>query len=282
MISTLEFEKARPRLLSVAYRILGSAYDAEDAVQTAWLRTQSVRGSGIENPTAWLTTVVSSICLDQLRERRRRHALTEQVLAEDPRATPADEDMLHREDVSRALLVLLGELTPAQRVAYVLHDLFSVPFDDVAAVLGVTPPAAKKHASRARARIRPAPPERLPHNAGRDHREIVDAFLHAARGGDTARMIALLAPDCVRHADAALLPGGAAVTVRGAAAIAQETHSFAARIGTSTPMRVDGRVVDVIASGGHPLAVIDFRTHRTVVVMITIRAVRATDRFAAV
>ncbi|BBX20559.1 RNA polymerase subunit sigma-70 [Mycolicibacterium duvalii] len=282
MISTAEFEQARPTLLSVAYRIVGAAQDAEDAVQTAWLRTQAAHTAAIDNPSAWLTTVVSRVCLDQLRERRRRDALGRQLTdGIDTAIAAADEAMLRREDVSRALLMLMRELTPPQRVAYVLHDLFSLPFDTVAAVLDITPAAAKKHASRARARLSPPAPGGPQHRDDRQHREIVDAFLHAARGGDIARMTTLLAPDCVRRADPALLPRGAATTVRGAAAVAEETRSFVDRIRVSAPMRVDGHPVDVIAPGGHPWALIDIATTGGVITEINLRPVRPADRFYA-
>ncbi|MGE2833913.1 sigma-70 family RNA polymerase sigma factor [Mycobacterium sp. SMC-4] len=279
MISTDVFEQARPRLLSVAYRMVGSVHDAEDAVQTAWLRTRSASSDDVDNPAAWLTTVVGSVCLDELRERRRRQMLAETLEHTEQAAAAADEDMLRREDVSRALLVLLTSLTPAQRVAYVLHDLFSVPFDDIATTLGTTPGAAKKHASRARARISPAASDHLSPNDERRHREIVEEFLRAARGGDTARMVTLLAPDCVRQADPELLPAGTAPTVRGAGAVAEETRSFLPRISVSTPLRLDGRIVDVIAPGGHPLAVIDIHTAHDVITTIAIRPVRPGDRF---
>ncbi|UXA16990.1 sigma-70 family RNA polymerase sigma factor [Mycobacterium sp. SMC-4] len=281
MISTAEFEEARPMLLAVAYRMVGSAHDAEDAVQTAWLRAQSSYGAAVANPAAWLTTVVSRVCLDQLRDRQRRNTLTRNVNRDVDTVAAADEDMLRREDVSRALLVLLNGLTPAQRVAFVLHDLFAIPFDDIAEVLGTSPSAAKKHASRARARIRPGPPDRLPDIEDAQHRTIVDAFLQAARGGDLDRMIALLAPDCVRRVDPALLPDGTPGTVTGSAAVATETRSYLARIRVSTTLRVNGCVVDVIAPGGHPWAVIQVRTADGLITEIMIRPVRHTDRFAA-
>ncbi|MEZ0342951.1 sigma-70 family RNA polymerase sigma factor [Mycobacterium sp. pV006] len=282
MISTHDFEQARPRLLSLAYRILGSAQDAEDAVQTTWLRAHKAHDDDVENPAAWLTVVVSRVCLDQLRERRRRQHLVDTLGHPDEAATAADEEVLHRQDVSRALLVVLGALTPAQRLAYVLHDLFRIPFDDIAGILGGTPAAAKKHASRARTRIGAADPHRTAPPEERAHREIVEEFLRAARGGDMARMIALMAPDCVRHADPALLPAGTAPTVRGASAVAEETRLFVARIAASTALRVAGRIVDVVAPGGHPQAVIEVQTSGDLVTAITIRPVRRTDRFALV
>ncbi|GAA4876551.1 sigma-70 family RNA polymerase sigma factor [Saccharopolyspora cebuensis] len=278
MGSIEEFEAARPRLLSLAHRMLGSAHDAEDAVQTTWLRAQAAPRDGLDNPDAWLTTITTRVCLDQLRARRRRGEVAP-LAAELPAAQlAADEDFLRREDVSRALLVLLARLPPAQRVAYVLHDLFAVPFGQVAAILGTTPGNAKKLASRARARIGGG--EEVP-GASSQHREVVAAFLSAARGGDLHRMVALLAPDCVRTADAALLPPGAATTVTGAVAIAAETGLFADRIRASAPMRLDGRAVDVIAPGGHPLAAIEVATRGTRISRITITRIGAADVLAA-
>lgn len=260
-----KFEAARPRLLSLAYRIVGSYQDAEDAVQTAWTRVQTADLSEVAEPDAWFTTVTARLCLDLLRARDRRGELP--LLLEDiGEQAGVDETFLRREDVSRALLVLLGELSPAQRVAYVLHDLFAVQFDQVAAVLDGSPAAAKKLASRARGRLRAARPGEsgagtggagAPDIAG--HLEIVEAFLAAARGGDIARLITLLAPDAVRIADPRLLPPGAPTEVRGAAAVAEETRLFADRIAVTAPLLLAGDPAAVIAPGGHPYALIRFR-----------------------
>ncbi|MFE7615562.1 sigma-70 family RNA polymerase sigma factor [Streptomyces sp. NPDC057496] len=284
-ITSEEFETARPRLLSVAHRMLGSVHDAEDAVQAAWLRTTTVRtGQAIENPSAWLTTVTARICLDELRARHRRKEaplLADAIPAEQ---LAVDEEMLREEDVSRALMVLLNRLTPPQRVAYVLHDLFAVPFAPIAHVLGVTVPGAKKHASRARRRLAlpPETPDRAdgPDRTDRPDREIVEAFLTAARTGDTRTMIRLLAPDGVRDADAALLPPGSRTVVTGADAIAAETVRFRHRIEAACRMVVDGRPVHLIAPGGHPFATIDIVTAGRKVTRITLRPVRAGARFA--
>lgn len=276
------FLAARPRLLSIAHRILGSVHDAEDAVQTAWLRVQSSTDVAVENVPAWLTTVVTRVCLDQLRDRGRRDALTHHRAVDAQHALAADEAFLLREDVSRALMVLLASLTPAQRVAYVLHDLFAVPFERVAEVLHTTPASAKKHASRARSRIgsKAAPPPGASEEPGHD--DIVTAFLAAAAGGDMGRMLTLLAPDCVRIVDASLVPAGTAVTVTGSAAVADETRHFADRIRASTPMRVNGRAVHVIAPGGHPVATIDVAVDAGVVTAIAIAPISAQDLIEAV
>jgi RNA polymerase sigma factor (sigma-70 family) len=248
------FEAARPRLMSLAHRIVGSHHDAEDAVQAAWLRAQSADLSDVANLDGWFTTVTARLCLDQIRSQRRRGeptSLHDDIPSDE---LAADEVFLRREEVSRAVLVLLGELSPRQRVAYVLHDLFAVPFDEVAAVLDATLSSAKKLASRARARLRHAsPPE---HGASAADAAVVDAFLAAARGGDVDRLLTLMAPDVVRVADPRLLPADRPAEVRGAAAVAEETRTFVDRIAMAAPVLVDGRPGAVIAPGGHPLAVI--------------------------
>jgi RNA polymerase sigma-70 factor (ECF subfamily) len=275
-VNVNDFEAERPRLLSVAHRILGSVHDAEDAVQTAWLRVQAAPEREIDNVAAWLTTVVTRVCLDQLRDRHRRDALSRRADSAAELDVAADEEFLVREDVSRALMVLLNRLTPPQRVAFVLHDLFAVPFDQIAAALDTSPASAKKHASRARARVRPGqPPVASADDA--QHEQIVTAFLQAAAGGGIARMIELMAPDCVRTVDEALVPAGTPTTVTGAAAVADETRLFVGRIRSAAPMRVNGRPTYVIAPGGHASAVIDIDTRAGLVARIAIRPVLATD-----
>lgn len=277
---TSQFVEQRPRLLSLAYRLLGSVHDAEDAVQNAWVRVATARGTEISNVPGYLTRVVTTVCLDQLRERQRRDRLTERA---EPAATAtwaADEEFLRREAVGRALMVLLSRLTPAQRAAYVLHDLFAVPFDEIAVILGVTPDGAKKHASRGRARLRPDVAVVDSPGAAAD-REVVEAFLHAAAGGDLLRMISLMAPECVRVADRELLPAGTPTTVSGSSEVARETRLFAERIRCRVPMLRNGRLIDLIAPGGHPMAAIDVDVRAGLVERVTISAVRGGDVLAA-
>ncbi|MEV4055793.1 sigma-70 family RNA polymerase sigma factor [Amycolatopsis sp. NPDC049688] len=241
-----EFEAERGRLRGLAYRMLGSAAEADDAVQEAWLRLNRVDAVG--NLAAWLTTVVSRVCLDVLRSRKARREEPFEVFPEPvAEADPAGEAEL-AESVGRALLVVLDALGPAERIAFVLHDLFAVPFDRIAPVLDRTPVAAKKLASRARQRIRggsPAPAADLAR-----HRRVVDAFLAAARGGDLTSLLDVLAPDVVRRADAAALPAGAALEVRGARAVAEETQVFGKRARFAETALIDGAVGVVVAPRG--------------------------------
>jgi RNA polymerase sigma-70 factor (ECF subfamily) len=277
-----EFEAARPRLLSLAHRILGSIEDAEDAVQTAWLRTRAANQTRIDNVAGWLTTVTARLCLDRLRARERRAELPLLADAIPGDQLAADEEFLRREDVSRALLVLLRQLTASQRVAYVMHDLFRVPFGEVAAVLGTTPTNAKKLASRARQRLEGAGPATAEEAAQtRGHWRIVDAFLAAARGGRIDTLIAMMAPDVVRAADPALLPEGGAVQIVGDRAVAEETRYFTDRIHASVPMLVNGAPAAVIAPGGHPLAAVFFDFTGQTVARIEIARLKPTDRLAA-
>ncbi|MFF4989387.1 sigma-70 family RNA polymerase sigma factor [Streptosporangium saharense] len=278
-----EFEAERARLLSLAHRILGSAEDAEDAVQTAWVRLQAADHTRIRTPAAWFTTVTARLCLDQLRARERRGEtpLFAEMLPGDRIAV--DEEFLRRDKVSRALMVLLGRLTPTQRVAYVLHDLFGVPFREIADVLDTTPTNAKKLASRARQRLEgtdPASAEEAPRTSG--HWRIVDAFLSAARGGHIDTLITLMAPEVVRAADPALLPEGGAVEVVGNHAVAEETRHFADRVHASIPMLVNGAVAAVIAPGGHPIAAITFTFEDDRIARISIARLKPTDEVCPV
>ncbi len=270
-VAEAEFEAARPQLTAVAFRLLGSTHDAEDAVQTTWIRASTADTGDVRNPAAWLTTVLTRVCLDHLRLRRRRRE--EPLLADmiPDAEVAADEHCLRREQVSRALLVVLDRLTPPQRVAYVLHDLFAMPFREVAEILGTSEVNAKKHASRARRRIGGAEPP----PAGAGDPAVVDVFLDAAAGGDVDRLLALMADDCVRTADPALLPPGAPTVVTGAAAVAGETRYFTDRILATTRMLVGGRPAHVIAPGGHALAVVDITTRDGLVTRIDLTRIQA-------
>lgn len=254
-----EFEIARPRLTALAYRMLGRAEDAEDAVQNVWLRAQKSWPNKVENPAGLLTTMTARQCVDQLRIRQRRGEMSWNTATIPANQLVTDEEFLRREDISRALMVVLGQLTPPQRVAYVLHDLFSLPFEDIAGVLDCTVQSARQLASRARRRLNGDSSELK--SADSSHVQIVDAFLAAASGGDLASMVRLMAPDAVRRVDPLLVPPGTSLLVEGAQEIAEETHLFVERIRSSVLMLIDGQVGAVIAPGGHPQALI--RMHVT-------------------
>jgi RNA polymerase sigma-70 factor (ECF subfamily) len=229
-----EFEAHRTRLRSVAYRMLGTTHEADDAVQEAWLRLQ--RSDGIENLGGWLTTVVGRVCLDMLRSRssRREDAFVdvedEPVVAHSSGHPELEAELA--ESVGSALLVVLQSLAPAERLAFVLHDLFAVPFEEIAVIIGRSPAATRQLASRARRRVQqPAEVFRT------GDREVVDAFLAASRGGDFERLLALLDPGAVVRADAAAVRMGSDELVSGARSVAE---AFAGRAKAARSALVDG------------------------------------------
>lgn len=203
---TEKFEENRPRLRGVAYRMLGSLSDADDAVQEAWLRLNGADAATIENLGGWLTTVVSRVCLDMLRGRQSRREAPMGADVVEPRAVrgegadPEGEALL-ADSVGVALLVVLDTLMPAERLAFVLHDLFAIPFDEIGSIMGRSAAAAKQLASRARRRVRGSAGRAAPGRARQ--REVVDAFLRAVRAGDLEGLLAVLDPDAVIHIDAA-------------------------------------------------------------------------------
>ncbi|MFE3542855.1 sigma-70 family RNA polymerase sigma factor [Nocardia sp. NPDC059177] len=251
------FEQRRHRLRGLAYRMLGTAAEADDVVQEAWLRLDRVAAGEIGDLDGWLTTVVSRICLDLLRARGRRGETPEvdDVRATGPGADPEDDALL-ADEVGRALLVVLDALGPAERVAFVLHDLFAVPFAELAPMLGRTPATTKKLASRARLRVHA--PARIATTELAAQHAVVAAFLKAAREGDLAGLLAVLAPDVVRSADPAALPPGMAALVRGAAAVAEGTIVLRQRSREAALVLVDGRPGLVVVRAGRPLFVVTF------------------------
>ncbi|MFB7375971.1 sigma-70 family RNA polymerase sigma factor [Kitasatospora purpeofusca] len=242
----VRFEAERGRLGAVARRMLGSTAEAEDAVQEAWLRLERVDAAELENLPGWLTTVVSRICLDVLRGRR-----TEAVVVEEAVDGPEAEAELV-EEVGRAMLVVLDRLGPAERVAFVLHDGFAVPFEQIGPIVGRNTVAAKKLASRARQRVRGTGEATgaASSASGSARRAVVEAFLAAARGGDLDALLAVLAPEVVRRADPAALPAGRPALLRGAGAVARETRVIGRRARFAVPVLVDGEVCAAIAPDG--------------------------------
>ena len=258
------FETQRTRLRAVAHRMLGSLSEADDAVQEAWLRLSRTEASGIENLPAWLRTVVSRVCLDMLRARtaRREEPVGQQMPEEvwdergaDDGGGPEQEALLV-DSVGRALLVVLDRLAPAERIAFVLHDTFAVPFDQIAPIVERTPATAKKLASRARQKVRGTALDSAADLARQ--RRVVDAFLTAARAGDLDALLTVLAPDVVRRADRAALPPGAATTATGARTVAQQTVVFGRRSRFAEPALVNGSVGAVVAPRGRLLLVLTF------------------------
>jgi len=254
------FELDRRRLRAVAYRMLGSVHEADDAVQEAWLRLGRPGASGVENLSGWLTTVVARVCLDMMRAKKaKRENPLDEVPADAFVATAGDpeRDALLGDSVGLALLVVLETLTPAERVSFVLHDLFAVPFEDIAPIVGRSPAAARQLASRARRRVRGAEatnePDRL------RQRAIVEAFLGASRGGDLGALVALLDPDVVFSADDAAVHMGAEAQVRGADVVA---GTFAGRARVARSAMVDGIPGAVWLAGGLPRVVFRFTIDR--------------------
>ena len=250
------FEAERPRLHAIATRLLGSAADADDAVQEAWLRLERSDTAAIENLAAWLTTVISRISLDMLRapRRTREHCWQVESWRDEPIAIEADPaDLIARSDqVSAALLTLFELLSPAERIAFVLHDVFGQSFTEVAAVLDRSPEAARQLASRARRRLRGA--EEPAHPGRARGRRIIDAWLTAARDGDLTKLLSLLDDGAVLHADY----GNSTQTVTGARAIAAQAVVSGRLAGHSTPILIDGRPGVAAIMNGRVVSIMAF------------------------
>jgi RNA polymerase sigma-70 factor (ECF subfamily) len=252
------FETHRPRLRAVAYRMLGSASEADDAIQEAWLRLSRADAGEIENLGGWLTTVVTRVCLNLLQSRRSRREEPLETHLPEETATGQDgpdpeQQALLADSVGLALLVVLDTLAPAERLAFVLHDMFDVPFEEIAPIVGRSPAAARQLASRARRRVRGA--EAVPDADLARQRTVVDAFLAAARGGDFQALLAVLDPDVVLRSDQAAVQVGASGELHGAAAVAD---TFAGRARAARPALIDGAAGLVWAPGGVPRVVFGF------------------------
>lgn len=254
------FEASRGHLRAVAYRMLGSLSEAEDAVQEAWIRLSRANSSEIENLTGWLTSVVGRVCLDMLRLRRSRREESLETHATD--ASVGHEDGSDPEyqaqlvdSVGVALLVVLETLEPAERLAFVLHDMFAVPFDEIAQVVDRTPAAARKLASRARRRVAGFP---APNTDVAGQRKVVDAFLSAARDGDLDALVAVLAPDVVAITDAGADRPGVLRVVRGAVSVANGARSVAPLARAGELALVDGAVGFIATHGERKYSVLGF------------------------
>ena len=275
---TERFEAARPRLGAIAYRMLGSIDDAQDAVQEAWLRLSGGAKGGegckdIENLDAWLTTVVARICLNTLRDRRAHDRkelvahLPDPIVEADGEHDPEHRAML-ADAVGLALFVVLDTLPPAERLAFVLHDVFTVPFDEIAPIVDRTPAATRKLASRARRRIHQAGP--VPDAGMAAQREAVDAFFAAARSGDFDGLVSALDPDVVLRGDFG--PDAAVFRAEGAASVAGLAHSYAGPDREVRAATVNGAAGAVIFVAGRPTAVMGFVVRDGRIAAIDVRA----------
>jgi len=252
-----KFEEQRPHLRRVAYRMLGSLDESEDAIQEAWLRLSRSDAAAIDNLGGWLTTVVGRVCLDMLRARRARREqsadgwLPEPIVSLDDQSDPEQEALL-ADSVGLALLVVLETLSPAERLAFVLHDMFAVPFDEIGSILDRSPDAVRQLASRGRRRIRGA---RLEPDADlSEQRRVADAFIEASRAGDFEGLLAVLDPDVVVRADRSI-PAGAPLEFRGAADVAKRALFFRQLAEFAQPVLVNGAAGYLIAPQGRLFAV---------------------------
>ncbi|MBR0948361.1 MULTISPECIES: sigma-70 family RNA polymerase sigma factor [Bradyrhizobium] len=272
-----QFEANRAHLQAVAYRMLGSRAEAEDAVQEAWLRLCRGTPDSLENLTGWLTTVVGRVCLDQLRTRKRRR---EEPIGAEAEALPADadpeRDIAMADAIGTAMLAVLDMLSPQERVAFILHDMFNLSFEDISGIIDRSSEAARQLASRARRRVRGQAGHSEAHRLR--NREIVDAFLTASRGGDLSGLLAILDPDIVLRADAAAIAASAARADQGAPAFRTPTlHGrepiaklFLGRAQGAQPAWVDGGPGLVVPIGGQPIAVFRFKTKNGVIAEIDV------------
>ena len=264
------FEEQRPHLRAVAYRMLGSTSEAEDAVQNAWLRVSRADVSAVENLRGWLTTVVARLSLDALRARKARREDLSGVHLPDPIVTRAgtspgpDDEVVLADSVGLALLVVLETLSPAERLAFVLHDMFGLPFEEIAPIVDRTPTATRKLASRARQRLRGEGAASALASRGTAsplrQRQLVDAFLRAARDGDFEALVRILDPDVVVKADVGSLPlpAGRGPVTRGAEAVAAQALTFRALAGGARPATINGAPGFVVFSGGRAFAILGF------------------------
>jgi RNA polymerase sigma factor (sigma-70 family) len=269
------FEDNRAHLRGVAFRMLGSLTEADDAVQEAWIRLSRTDTSDVDNLRAWLTTVVGRVCLNMLRSRRTRRESSLETHLPDPILSPEagvdpEQEALLGDSIGLALLVVLDSLAPAERVAFVLHDVFAVPFDEIAPIVGRTPVAARQLASRARRRVQGAP---VPDVDLDGQWAVVNAFLAAARDGDFERLLAVLDPDVVVRSDGGLARPALMSVVRGARAVAQQAMSFRQFAETSTRVLVNGTPGGVAWSpDGSPFAVLALTVRGGRVVSIDVLA----------
>jgi RNA polymerase sigma-70 factor (ECF subfamily) len=269
------FEENRTNLKALAYRMLGSLSEADDAVQESWLHVSRADTGAVENLDGWLTTVVARVCLDMLRSRKARReeflgAHVSEPIASRTAGTDPEEEALLADSVGVALLVVLDTLTPAERLAFVLHDMFAVPFEEIAPIVGRSPTAARQLASRARRRVQVT--ATVPDTDRARQRQVVDAFLAASRNGDFDALLALLDPDVEVRADPGAVPVGAPREARGASAVARHALSFSRRTQYAQAALVNGAVGIVVAPHGRLSIVMAFTIKRGRIVEIDVVA----------
>jgi RNA polymerase sigma factor (sigma-70 family) len=254
------FEEQRTHLRAVAYRMLGSLAEADDAVQDTWMRASGAETNKVENLGGWLTTIVARVCLNMLRSRNVRREESLEVHLPDPVISPVEElgpesEAILADSVGLALLVVLDSLVPAERLAFVLHDMFELPFDEIAPMVGRSPTAARQMASRARRRVRGA---EIPDPDIARQRTVVDAFFLAARSGDFDALVALLHPDVILRVDFGPSRPAASTVVRGAAAVARQARLGANPAAVLHPALINGAAGVVITLDGRPHGVMAF------------------------
>ncbi|MFD1937017.1 RNA polymerase sigma factor SigJ [Nonomuraea mangrovi] len=272
---TERFEEHRAHLQAVAYRMLGSVSEADDAVQEAWLRLDRADTSGVENLGAWLTTVVARVCLNVLRSREHRREESFEVRMPDPIISPEsgidpEHEALLADSVGLALLVVLETLSPAERLAFVLHDMFAVPFEEIASMTERSPAAARQLASRARRRVQGQAPAPDPDLARQ--RDVVNAFFAAARDGDFDALVAVLDPDVVLRSDGGVVRARQTVVLNGARTVAEQAVGFGRLSPFARPALVNGAAGVVVAADGRPLSVMAFTVAGGKVVAIDVLA----------
>lgn len=268
------FEGHRMHLRTVAYRMLGSLPEADDAVQEAWLRLNRSDVSEVENLAGWLTTVIGRVCLNLLRSRGVRQEQSLEAHTPDPIIASIDgsdpeHEALLADSVGLALLVVLDSLTPAERVAFVLHDIFAVPFDEVAQIVESSPAAARQLASRARRRVEGAP---IPDTDIARQREVVDAFFAASKNGDFDALVAVLDPDVVLRSDGGSDRQSISQIIRGGASLASQAIMFAQGAPFARPAIVNGAAGVVVMRQGRPLSVMGFVVNGERIVAIDVLA----------
>ncbi len=268
------FQAHRTHLRAVAYRMLGSLSEADDAVQEAWLRVSGADARDVQNLPGWLTTLVARVCLNMLRARNSRPEQPSGVHVPDPVVSRLDEvpeqQALLADSVGLALLVVLDTMAPAERLAFVLHDMFSVPFDEIAAIVGNSPTAARQLASRARRRVQKAAP--APDADLARQKIVVDAFFAASRDGDFAALLAILDPEVVLRADGGLSRPSAAGLIRGGRSVAEQALGYRRFSAFIRPALVNGAAGAVVAPRGRPVSIMGFTVRNGRVIAIDVLA----------